>query len=77
MFKNRKQQRTTALLTIMGVAVFIALLMWQISTIQPPPVNGSYWIGSVLPVISIIFIIMAIRGIKKDEKLVRSLDRLR
>ena len=31
----------------------------------------------VFPFISIIFVYLALRGIKKDEKLVRSLDRLR
>ena len=35
----------------------------------------SYSIG--LPVIALIFVLLAIRFVKKDEKLVRSLDRLR
>lgn len=33
--------------------------------------------GIILPVIALIFNLLAIRGIKKDEKLVRSLDRIR
>jgi uncharacterized membrane protein len=41
------------------------------------PTSGSYWIGSILPVLAIIFLIMAIRAIRNDEKLVKSMDRLR
>lgn len=39
--------------------------------------DGNYGIGSVLPVAAIILLIIAISGIRKDEKLVRSVDRLR
>ena len=39
--------------------------------------SGSYQIGALLPIIMIIFFILAARGIYKDEKLVKSLDRLR
>lgn len=33
--------------------------------------------GIILPVVALIFNLLAIKGIKKDEKLVRSLDRIR
>ena len=39
--------------------------------------NVSYALGSVLPLIAIVFAILAISSIKKDEKLVRSADRIR
>ncbi len=39
--------------------------------------NTNSIIVIVLPLIAIIFDLLAIRGIKKDDKLVRSLDRLR
>jgi len=66
--------------SILGIILFIALLLWRVSglaKIAPPPTNGSYWIGAVLPVIALVFLILAIIGIRRDEKLVKSADRLR
>jgi ABC-type proline/glycine betaine transport system permease subunit len=37
----------------------------------------NYGIGALLPSLAILFLILAIRGIRKDENLVRSADRLR
>jgi hypothetical protein len=81
MFKNRKQQRSAVYLNIVAVLGFIATMLMHVanfnSQASPAPVNGGYGLGAVLPVLSIIFLIMALRGINKDEKLVKSLDRLR
>jgi hypothetical protein len=81
MFKNRKQQRSIIYLNIVAVIGFIAVLLMHVANFNnqttPPPSNGGYALGAVLPVLSIIFLIMAIRGINKDEKLIKSLDRLR
>jgi peptidoglycan/LPS O-acetylase OafA/YrhL len=80
LFKNRKQQRGLAMLSIVAVIGFIALMVMRVGNFNnqsPAPTNCTYWIGAVLPIISIIFIIMAMNGIRKDEKLVKSLDRLR
>ncbi len=76
LFNNRKRQISLSMVSILGIFSFIALLLWRVNGV-PPPVNGSYWIGSVLPVISLVFLIMAIMGIRSDEKLVKSVDRLR
>jgi hypothetical protein len=46
-------------------------------TTAPTPANGSYQLGSVIPVVVAVFLILALRGISKDEKLVKSMDRLR
>ena len=80
MFKNRKQQRSLALLNIVVCAGFIAWMMMFIAnetSKAAAPVHGSYQVGAVLPVLSVIFSFLAISGIRKDEKLVKSLDRLR
>jgi len=80
LFKNRKQQRGLAVLSILLNIVFIALMMWKITSFNnknATATDHTYWVGAVLPVISIIFLFMAMRGIRKDEKLVKSLDRLR
>jgi len=36
-----------------------------------------YHVGFYLPVVALAFLFLAIRGIKKDEALVKSLDRIR
>ncbi len=80
MFKSRTKQRNMALFSIVASAGFIASTLMRVSNFNngtSAPVNGTYWIGSVLPVIAIILLFMAISGIRKDEKLVKSLDRLR
>ncbi len=80
MFKNRKRQIRLA--TMAGVAniAFIAAAMMQVTPFLEETkgiANDSYWIGMVLPFISIIFLILSFMGIRRDEKLVRSTDRLR
>jgi len=81
MFKNRKQQKTITLIGLLVSLMFTVLNLMRISGFEkntsPQPVNGSYQIGSVIPILVIIFLILAIRGIRKDEKLIRSMDRLR
>jgi len=37
----------------------------------------SFDIGAIFPLISLVFLVLAYRGIRKDEKMVRSADRLR
>ncbi len=79
MFNKRKMQVNMALLSILTTIAFIALQVWRVSlaVFKQPVTSSSYWIGSVLPVMAIVFLIMAIVGIRKDEKLVKSVDRLR
>lgn len=80
MYKNRKRQIWMTILSVIAVCGFIFLTLSRVSketSITPPPTNGTYWIGSILPVISLVFLILAIMGIRKDEKLVKSVDRLR
>jgi len=40
-------------------------------------VSATYLPGAFLPVLILIFLYLAARGIYKDEKLIKSLDRLR
>lgn len=80
MFKNRKRQRTMTTLCMVFTISFLSLTLMRVSNFNngtSAPVNGTYWIGSVLPVIAVIFLALALRGIRKDEKLVKSVDRLR
>jgi Domain of unknown function (DUF4293) len=80
MYKDRKRQRLLGVLSVIACLSFISTMLMQVSKFSssiPAASGGTYWIASVLPVISIIFLVMAIRGINKDEKLVKSQDRLR
>lgn len=77
LFKNRVLQMRLALLVIlilvigMGLATF--LLMPQIDSVN----NLNIKPGAIFPILGIIFALLAHRNIKKDENMVRSMDRLR
>lgn len=81
MFKNRKQQRMMTIVSILSCLSFISVNLMRINnfnkTSTPTPSNGSYHVGSVIPAIVIVFLILALRGISKDDKLIKSMDRLR
>lgn len=80
MFTNRKKQMGITVISMISCMLFISMTLWRVTGINklvPPPSSGNYWIGAVLPVIAILFLILALSGIKKDEKLVKSMDRLR
>jgi hypothetical protein len=75
LFKVRKKQIwiTIGLIILSLLNIF---LYWNAS--QPDHfVEGNYGIGALLSVAIPVFLFMAVRGIRKDEKLVKSSDRLR
>ena len=80
MFKNRKRQIRMSFAAIISVLAFIGLSLSRVTNLGklvPPPTEGSYRASAILPVVAIIFLIMAITGIRKDDQLVKSVDRLR
>lgn len=81
LFKNRPLQRNLGrvalALTIIGVIFAIVFFMQDGIVNTSEAISPADGIGAFLPVLSIIFIVLAIRGINKDEKTVRSMDRLR
>lgn len=83
LFKNRQLQIKLSkllllLLTFQVVAIFVYLDASK-AFLNPTkfPLEIHYKIGMFLPFISLILSYLTIRFIKKDEKLVRSADRLR
>lgn len=81
LFKNRKLQLT---LNRIGMAAgILVILLTAIFFYQDYQMmdNGQYVVsidyGILAPVVFILFIVLASRNIKKDESLVRSMDRLR
>jgi len=81
MFNNRKRQKSMIWLSIVCCVAFIGLMLMHISglrNITPPPTSDSYIVpGALLPVLAIVCLLLAFSGIRKDEKLIRSVDRLR
>ena len=79
-FKNRGLQgRMTggALLCSALLAVLLGISTFQILKSVPAGGSVQYQAGLALPVVSLVLQWLAERSIKKDEKLVRSMDRLR
>lgn len=79
LFKHRKRQRGIIALTIVANISFITAVLMKIENLRNTPgfTSGSYQVWAFLPVVSIIFLFMALKGIRKDEKLLKSLERLR
>ncbi|MBS1524574.1 MAG: DUF4293 domain-containing protein [Bacteroidetes bacterium] len=79
LYKNRKRQVTLCYVYILLV---IGFSYWLVQTVKSA-VGGftmdthNFGIGALLGSISIILTVMAAKAIQKDEKLVRSADRLR
>lgn len=80
MFTNRKRQIRMTMIAILSTISFLTMMLTRVtglSKLTPPATSGSYWVGAVLPVLSFVFLVLAVLGIRSDEKLVRSADRLR
>ena len=78
-YKNRKKQILYSFLSITTIVSFLCLCLYFINQMKKSSelVSSSYSLAILLPFLSIVFIILAIWNIRKDEKLIKSLDRLR
>jgi hypothetical protein len=74
-FRDRKRQLLITLGLII-LSLLNILLYWQASG-KPAFVEGNYGLGALLTLAVPILLIMAAAGIRKDQKLVKSADRLR
>ena len=80
LYKNRKLQRTigrVSYLLILGFLVFLYVAVDHLSDAVSATDNIKYGAGIYFPIVALVFVFLANRAIKKDEDLVRSLDRLR
>lgn len=78
-FKNRKRQMTLtkismALTLVLLAGYFLGYMGILEKAVGNPP---EYQFSSFMPVLVFIFLFLANRGINKDEKLIKSMDRLR
>lgn len=76
LFKNRKLQMQLGLLNILLNILLVGYLAYSLSNL-PGGFDSEKGIGLFAPFISIVLLIIANRYIKKDEKLVKSVDRFR
>lgn len=75
LYKNRKQQFRIVLLSLL-ISV-VNLVLFFLETKKFVPGKGNFTLTSAIAFAIPIFLILALRGIRKDDKLVKSLDRLR
>lgn len=76
LFNNRKLQMKVVLVNILLSVVLIGLFIFGL-TQHIGVQNYVFKIGAILPVFALLFNALAYFSIKSDEKLVRSMDRLR
>jgi hypothetical protein len=79
-YKNRMTQiklGTLNSLLITGALVFLVYLTYKAQSEILPNILGEYQLGLFLPAVALVLNSIANRFIRKDEKLVRSVDRIR
>ncbi len=77
MFKNRKLQFVLGRLNIILNLILLGLFVYQSLNLSGETNVSEKGVGMLLPAISIVFLVLANKAIKKDEDLVKSVDRLR
>lgn len=81
LFKNRKLQLRLSSSAMLSYTAFVILLAGvsneSLKSIQGFTGEGNFGWGLALPFVAIIFLFLANKGIRNDENLVRSADRLR
>lgn len=75
LYKNRKTQLRIVLVTLLVSIINLVLFFTQTKKFVPG--EGNYNLTAIFAIVVPVFLILAMRGIRKDEKLVKSLDRLR
>ena len=77
MFKNRKSQFVMGRLNIILNFILLGLFVYRSLNLSGETTVSEKGIGILLPIFSIVFLVLANKAIKKDEELVKSVDRLR
>lgn len=76
-FKNRKRQIMLNTINIFINALLIGLLVFWLLNLSGGISIPEKGIEPLFPFLSIVFLVLANKNIKKDERLVKSVDRLR
>jgi hypothetical protein len=75
LYKDRKLQMRLCFVTLLLSALNLVLFFLEVKKFVPN--EGNYDLTASIAIFIPVIIIMAIRGISRDQKLVKSLDRLR
>lgn len=76
-FKKRIQQFVLNRVCILLNFVLLGVFVYRSLTVPGETLVSEKGIGVLLPIISIVFLVLANKAIKRDEDLVKSVDRLR
>ena len=76
-YKKRQTQFILGRLNMILNIILLGLFVYRSLTISGEYYNSEKGIGFLIPVFTIIFLVFANKAIKKDEELVKSVDRLR
>ncbi|HET8839709.1 MAG TPA: DUF4293 domain-containing protein [Flavobacteriaceae bacterium] len=77
LFKNRKLQFVLDRLNIILNFVLLGFFVYWLLIVPGEMEVSEKGIGIFVPILSIVFLVLANKAIKKDEDLVKSVDRLR
>lgn len=78
-YKNRQRQFVCNRLTMILNVILLGLFVYRTLTVsgEASEIVSEKGIGMFLPIVSIVLLVLANKAIKKDEDLVKSVDRLR
>jgi len=76
-FKNRKFQFVLGRLSILINFILLGILVYFTQNLSGEIAVSEKGIGLLIPVLTIVLVVLANKAIKKDEELVKSVDRLR
>jgi len=77
LYKNRQNQFVTNRLNMILNLFLLGFFVYRSLNLSGETLVSEKGIGMLIPVFSIVFLVLANRAIKKDEDLVKSVDRLR
>jgi len=77
LYKSRQTQFVLGRLNIILNFILLGLFVYRLLSLPGEPANSEKGIVLLLPVFSIVLLALANKAIKKDESLVKSVDRLR
>jgi len=79
LYKNRELQKKIAIYMCLLTAVFMLIMVMDFNSMrgQFPNSNSYPGLWSIFPIAMLIFLFLAWRSIRKDEDLLKSMDRIR
>lgn len=77
LFKNRKMQFVVNRLNIILSFILLGFFVYRILNLSGEAEVSEKGIGVIIPIFCVVLLVLANKAIKKDENLVKSVDRLR